>query len=413
MKRITVLIVLGFALAFSACKKKPDQPPIKEALGLKFYSVAELKTLAACTGTCSKRFTTDVHFIGVVIADESSGNFYKELYVRDRYNTGAIHLDLTKSSSFFVGDSVRLSLKGYDVGFNPDTDMLEIDSIDFEKHITRFASGANPEPILLDLSVHTYTNYLCDLVKINYAGFIPADTNKVYADVPAQMSLNRTIQDCAGNQIIVRTSNYANFASQKTPKGWGQITGIATAYNGDQQMALRRASEVNMTGAPCALYLKKDWEDNSLTSGGWSQQSVINGAVQWTSSTFGGAYFARISGYISGNQNSENWLISPAVDLSGASNPILSFRTAAKFSGDLLQVLVSTNYSGGAPGSATWVLLGGFNLSPNTGNYIWTPSGKVSLSSYKNANTRVAFKYTSTTSGATTYEVDDVVISEN
>jgi hypothetical protein len=226
-------------------------------------------------------------------------------------------------------------------------------------------------------------------------------------------SINRTIQDCGGKQIVVRTSNYANFALDKTPKGYGTIIGIATAYNGTNQMALRRSSEVNMNGTGCTVYHKKDFNDNSLTSGGWIQQSVTNPSVQWIASTYSGAYFGKISGYVSGNTNSENWLISPVLNLSAASNPVLSFQTAAKFSGNALEVLVSTNYTSGSPSSATWVQLSGFTLSPNTGSYVWTPSGYVSLGAYKNANTRIAFKYTSTTSGATTYEVDDIIIREN
>ena len=87
MKKILVLIVaIGSLIAFNSCKKKYDQPPIADETKGHVYSVAELKAIASCTGNCSTRFTTDAYLIGVVIADELSGNFYKEIYVRDRYN---------------------------------------------------------------------------------------------------------------------------------------------------------------------------------------------------------------------------------------------------------------------------------------------------------------------------------------
>jgi hypothetical protein len=416
MKKLLILIaVIGGSLAFNSCKKKYDAAPIADETKGHVYSVAELKAIANCTNTCTHRFSNDAYLIGVVIADELSGNFYKEIYLRDRYNTGGIHLAMKASNGdFFVGDSVHLNLKNYDVNINSRTGMLEIDTIDFEKHMVKFASGANPQPIVVDLSSSNYANYLCDLIVINGAGFLPADANQIWADPISQTSINRTIKDCAGTQLVVRTSNYALFAQQKTPAGFGSIIGIAQAYSGTNQMAIRRPSEVNMNGTPCILYNKKDFEDNSLTSGGWAQVSVTNPSVTWAPSLFSGNYSAKITGYYSSaNHNSENWLISPSLNLSAGVNPILTFLTMAKFSGNNLEVLVSTNYTSGLPGTATWINLSGFTLSPNTGNYVPTGSGIISLSSFKTANTRIAFKYTSTTSAGTTYEVDDIVIREN
>jgi hypothetical protein len=416
MKKILRYFILFGVVAFAgSCKKEPVQPPVTDIVGHKVYSAAELKTIATCTNNCAKRFTQDVYFIGVVVADETSGNFYKEIYVRDRYNTGAIHLDFEQRSSFFVGDSVRINLKGLDVNLNVDSDILEIDSLDYEKFVVKFATGPKPQPRVLTIAQlnSNLNTYLGDLIQLTKVAFLPADAGQYWSDPIAQSSVNRTIQDCDGSQLIVRTSNYADFALQKTPTGNGTIIGIATAYQGASQLAIRIPAEANMYGTGCTIYLKKDFEDNSLTSGGWTQQSVLNGSIMWTASSFGADKFGKISGYLSGNTNSENWLISPAINLASSSNPVLSFRTAAKFSGDLLELYISTNYSSGAPSTATWTQLTGFALSPNTGNYVWTASGNISLNAYKNANTRFAFKYKSTTAGSTTYEVDDVIVKEN
>lgn len=414
MKKIIILMVLaGLAITFNSCKKKPDEPPVTNYLGVRYYGVPELRALATSTNPLVKEFNLEHYFAGVVVADQVSGNFYKEIYVRDRYNTGGLRLDLLSSAcNYFIGDSIRLNLKGYDIGINATSGMLEIDSIDCEKAIVKFATGPKPQPIVVNLAVNTYTNYLCDLIAMNDMSFIPADTNKIWADAVMQASVNRTIQDCSGNLIIVRTSNYASFASQKTPKGAGTIIGIATAYSGANQMAIRTPSELSMNGTGCTIYHKKDWNDNSLTSGGWSQQSVVDPGTIWTASTFGGEIYAKVSGfYASTNHNSENWLISPSINLSGATNPIFTFETAANYSGNVLEVLVSTNYVSGLPSSATWTQLSGFNLS-STG-WVWTPSGIISLNGFKTANTRIAFKYTSTTTASKTYEVDDVVVREN
>lgn len=420
MKKNSVLLFsFLLILFFTCCKKIPDKPPVGSLSAGKNYSAPELKAIASCTNACQKRFTSDVYFCGVVIADEVSGNFYKEIYVRDRYNTGAIRLAfLASKCNFFIGDSVRLNLKGFDVNLN--SGMLEVDSIDYEKYMVKYASGANPQPIVVNLSQTPYSNYYCDLVTLNNVKFNSADANQIYADPILQESLSRVLQDCGGNAITVRTSNFADFAQQKTPSGFGSITGIATAYQQSggsvtQQMAIRTTSEVNMNGTGgCISYLTKDFNDASLTSGGWSQVSVA-GVATWSASSFGSAKFAKIPGAFTGNATTENWLISPAINLSAAVSPILTFATAAKFPGNLLEVWVSTNYVSGAPSTASWTQLTGFILSPNnsTSNYVWTASGIVALNTFINANTRIAFKYTSTTSATTTWEVDDVIIREN
>ena len=79
-------------------------------------------------------------------------------------------------------------------------------------------------------------------------------------------------------------------------------------------------------------YLNKDFNDLSLTSGGWTTQ-IITGTTDWFVSSFSGDDFAKISNY-NNNQNSSanTWLISNSVDLSSASTPFLSFETIMKLS---------------------------------------------------------------------------------
>ena len=68
-----------------------------------------------------------------------------------------------------------------------------------------------------------------------------------------------------------------------------------------------------------AQYLDKDFNDLSLTSGGWTTQIIID-TTNWFVSSFGGDDFVKASNY-SNSQNvpSNMWLISPGIDLSSAS----------------------------------------------------------------------------------------------
>lgn len=417
MKKITYLMICTLALAVFGCKKKADEPPVANVANGRTYTVAELRAIGSCTNACQRRISTDAYLFGVVIADELSGNFYKEIYVRDRYNTGAIHLSMYASHcNFFVGDSVHLLLKGYDVNVDPKTGLLEIDTVNFDKHMVKYASGPSPKPYDVDMSGMSFSNYMGELVQLHNMSFIPADTAQYYADPIQQKSLSRVMQDCGGNSVTVYTSNYAKFALEKTPRGNGSIIGIASVYGTENQLQIRNTGEVRLTGAGCTVYHKKDFQDNSLTSGGWTQQSVIDPNVTWSASSYSGTYFGKVSGYYSSaNHNAESWYISPALNLSSSSNPVLTFQTAAKFTGNPLEVWVSTNYTSGAPSTASWTQLNGIALSPNNpGSYAWTPAGVISLSAFKSSATRIAFRYQSSASpGATTYELDDIIVREN
>jgi hypothetical protein len=121
-----------------------------------------------------------------------------------------------------------------------------------------------------------------------------------------------------------------------------------------------------------------------------------------------------MSGFANSTNNAnEDWLISPAINLSTlTTNAKMTFQTASRFAGNILEIYVSTNYTGGAPSTATWTQITNATLDLNTSAYIWTNSGDIDISSYiGNPNFRVAFKYTSTPSASRTWEVDNVKVT--
>ena len=118
-----------------------------------------------------------------------------------------------------------------------------------------------------------------------------------------------------------------------------------------------------------------------------------------------------MSGYAGGNNVNEDWLISPEIDLSELTAASLSFQTASKFTGNVLEVKISSDYAGGDPNSATWTNLSATLDASN--NYTWTNSGNIDISSFVGGTVHVAFKYTSTSSASMTWEVDNVKIVKN
>ncbi len=151
-------------------------------------------------------------------------------------------------------------------------------------------------------------------------------------------------------------------------------------------------------------------EPFSSSLGKFSAQSV-SGTQTWTyNSSYNCAY---MSGYSSGtNYANEDWLISPAINLSSVSSAKLTF-DHAKYSGTTntdITVWVSTDYSSGLPSTATWTQL---TISTYPTNYTFVSSGNIDLASYiGNSNVHIAFKYVSTSSSAGTWEMKNFVIKE-
>lgn len=134
---------------------------------------------------------------------------------------------------------------------------------------------------------------------------------------------------------------------------------------------------------------------------------TTTGTAQWKSDS---QYGATISGYINKkNTESEAYLISPVVT---ASNIILNFSSWFNYKGNALELLYSTDYDPNTmqPTEATWN-----NLSENatwpTETFKWVKSGDIELQDLTSP-IRFAFRYTSTTDGASTWDITDLTIKE-
>ncbi len=405
----------------TGCKKDYDLPPVKHAQDGSRISIAEIKKRFLPDAVY--RFSGDTNLYCVVTADETSGNLYKDVYIRDA--TGALHVKLTSSGGLAVGDSIRINLSN--VILNHYANLVQLDSVDVSKNVVKLASGTDPQPetvTIHQIMANTSTGNLLQskLVRINNVEFLKPFQNQPYANIATKASVQYTLQDCEGNNITLRTSGYASFAGQTTPGGNGSIVAIISQYYTNIQLLIRGTADVNMSGSLCApvtqttspgqTYLSKNFDDNSVISGGWTVQQAL-GSINWSTSTKGGAPnpYCQISNYAASvNTACETWLISPALAIASATNPVLTFKNAYSYNGPPLGLYVSTNYTGGLPSTATWTQV---PFAASTGSFVFAGSGNILLGEYKTNTTRMAFKYTGTNSSGSTWELDDIVVKEN
>ena len=118
------------------------------------------------------------------------------------------------------------------------------------------------------------------------------------------------------------------------------------------------------------------------------------------------------------NYAAESWLVSSAINLTEAMDPVLTFQEALNFLGgnkleDFIQFKVSTDFDGEDVLGATWEDLE-LNADQRSTGDSWTfvTVGPCSLASYVGHNIHLAVRYNSTSSCAPTYEFKNIVITE-
>jgi hypothetical protein len=149
-----------------------------------------------------------------------------------------------------------------------------------------------------------------------------------YADAVNQLDENRTLEDCDGDEIIVRSSGYANFAADILPTGRGNFTGVVGQFGSTMQLYIRDIEEVLLngircdgtSGGPCdpATEVLEDFtgvvQYDPISLPCWKNIATA-GTVQWEGGTFSGTYFARTEAYNSCETSNVMWLDQSAGDL--------------------------------------------------------------------------------------------------
>jgi len=424
-KHISLLILLGLTLV-SCVPDEAEYPPTGgENPNIEVTAtIAELKSMY--TGTAIQ-LDDSLVITGVVVADDESGNFYKSIVIQDATAGILIRMDdqelfkkypvgrrlFIKLGGLWLGEyNGLIQLGGTQAVGNPNEVDYIVSSI-FDKVILRGTYGNEVTPVDVTFS-QMNSSYQNMLIRLSDVQFIVGDTNKMFAPGSTQ---NITLEDCGSNTVIVRTSSFATFAYDQVPNLNGEMVCIYSEFGTTKQLLIRDPSDLKMNDAVrCGPYAKKDFEDGSVTSGGWTVQQVTDPGTNWTTGTIGvasngGTTYVKCSNYYSAaNHLAETWLISPSLNFSAAINPAFSFINACNYGGANIQVKVSSDYVSGAPSSGTW---SNITASLSSGSWTWVNSGALSLTSYVGqSNVHVAIVYTGSASDGKTWEIDNILIAE-
>lgn len=143
------------------------------------------------------------------------------------------------------------------------------------------------------------------------------------------------------------------------------------------------------------------------------------GEQEWIWATHNDVNYAYMNGYADGSAHeNEDWLISSNIEIT--ENVNLEFRTAMKFNGEPLRVLIAVDFEDGMnpdEDPVQWCdITELFTFS--TGNFDWVESGMVDITYYiqtlepSGDYFRVAFIYNSTDALASSWEIDYVRVTK-
>ena len=394
------LLLAMVGMMFTACKKEYPEPPIQDLPIGEVYTIDSILKMEP--GTV---FTDDASVYGIITADEVSGNLYKAAFMQDRATGAAIELYLNAVSGVRIGDSVRIYLK--DVTYAMYNNLPQLSNFEADGHIVILANNKPIEPKVTTIADINAGNHLAQLIRLENVRFTEQNT---FAD-PTTYG-NRTLADPTdySQTVIVRTSNYANFANDSLPQGTGNLTAIATVYNNTWQLVIRSARELDFDGyVPGGDNGLPYYQDFASSFGTYTTYDVA-GPQSWEIDY----NTAKMTGYAnSTNYANEDWLISAKFSLENVSSASLTMTYIARYFNNLdsdITLQVSSDYTSGDPTLANWTQVPASWISgSNWNDFVATT---VDLSSFVGQKICVAVKYVSDDVKAGTIEVQSILIQE-
>lgn len=210
------------------------------------------------------QFTEPTQIKGVVTGNDVQGNIYNQIAIED--GTGSIIICVAQGGMFGqlqVGREIVVELQDLFIGSygqqpeigtpytnkNGRTYVSRMPRSLWQSHF-KMLDMKSVSPVEFDKTKLGNSDYMKEncgrLMTIKGVSF-QGGGKKVFAadkDKDAANSVNRAFIGISSNQLVVRTSTYADFANKLLPEGEVDITGIFTRYNNTWQVLIRQESDI-------------------------------------------------------------------------------------------------------------------------------------------------------------------------
>ena len=443
MKKIKFIALAFLALTLGSCmgdgyadpdltEKVPASPYGNNSLREKnVISIADLKTQFATiinSDNGYKQIEKDMMIKAVVTGNDVSGNIYNQVSVQDASGAIIIAINGSGLSGYLpVGQEILVNLKGLYIGSykklpqiggvntklsDGSLGMGKIERAIWNEHFKILnpgeADASTVVPEEFDLTKLTDAAYMDanvgKLMTLKKVKFASANGTNVWAPDDSNTSLElidaETGKKISSSNLVVRNSGYSKFANEVVPQGVFDITGIFTRYNNTWQIVLRSTDDLKQV---VLAYLSEpfDASQGNFTIDNIKLADGVEFVWKWASAAYG----MKASGYVNGSkQELQSRLKSPAIDLKSAKSAKLMFDQAINFASDMKQeckVQISTD-------GKTWTDL---DVQGYPTENSWTfVSSTADLTKYCGKTIYIGFLYSSSPTGAPTWEVKNFAV---
>lgn len=438
-------VFLGIAMIFGSCAKEEFDVPKLSCTQPDLKVNRSVEEVRASTSSVVSQYNYDDIIEAYVVSSDEEGNFFKTISFQTLATATSpaigfsVPLDVSNSYiDFRLGNKVYIKMKNQytDIYFggmrigdiyvntNNEGGVGRISQNDYKKVLNASCTIIDESLLVRPISMSDLLNdaNINTLVELSNVQFTNEAIGRHYYEESNDVGggTNWSLMDKLGNQVLFRTSSFADFADKIVPGGSGKVRGVLSKFGSDYQLMIRSENDVVFTGAAAEPFFFENFQsvtDNSnLSLAGWAN-IVQSGTLFWKGKVYSGNGYAEFA--ISGTKVNSNicWLISPKIDMDLYKNEILTFRTAQHHLDvdsplNSLEVYVSNNFDGLNVTKATWIPLKAVFPKQATPWYQFVGSGGVDLSSYK-GKINIAFKYTGSGKNLAldgAFQVDDVQI---
>ncbi|PZX95147.1 DUF5017 domain-containing protein [Flavobacterium aquariorum] len=439
------IIFLAVAMTFGSCVKEEFDVPklVCTQPDLKVNrTVEEVRT---STSSIVTQYTYDDIIEAYVVSSDEGGNFFKTISFQTLATattpTMGFSVPVDASNTFIdfrLGNKVYIKMKNQytDIYFGG----MRIGSIyvntyneggvgrispnDYKNVLNASCTMVSEELLVRSISI---TDLLKDsnintLVELSEVQFTKDAIGRHYYEESNDVGggTNWSLMDKLGNQMLFRTSSFADFADKIVPDGSGKVRGVLTKFGSDYQLLARSEKDVTLTGTAAVPFFSENFQsvenNTKLNLPGWSNM-VQKGTKFWLGTMYAGNGYAEFN--TAGTKAASNiaWLISPKIDMDIHTNEVLTFRSAQHHLDvdsplNSLEVYVSNDFDALNIAKATWILLTVVLPKQATPWYQFVGSGGVDLSTYT-GKINIAFKYTGSGKNLAldgAFQVDDIQI---
>ena len=383
-------VFLGIALTFGSCAKEEFDVPKLTCTQPDLKVNRTVEEVRAVTGSIVTQYTYDDIIEAYVVSSDESGNFFKTISFQTlaTATTPAIGFSVPVDASntyidFRLGNKVYIKMKDQytDIYFGG----MRIGSIyvntyneggvgrispnDFKKILNASCTMVSEDLLVRSVSIPELLQdaNINTLVELSDVQFTSDAIGRHYYEESNDVggATNWSLKDKLGNQVLFRTSSFADFADKIVPDGSGKVRGVLTKFGSDYQLLARSENDVEFTGTAAVPFFAENFQsvetNTKLNLPGWSNM-VQKGTKFWLGTVYAGNGYAEFN--TTGTKVVSNiaWLISPKIDMDLHTNELLTFRSAQHHLDvdsplNSLEVYISNDFDGLNITKATWVPL--------------------------------------------------------